>query len=210
MFRLGQRRASNRGERQDRIPLTLHGEHVTLRPMEDADIPQLHEILKLDDVRAWWGEYASVDEVYEDFLERDDATLAFIIEHDGYIIGGLQLWQELNDEYRHAGFDIFLDSSAQGHGVGVEAIQLATRYAFDVLGHHRVTIDPAAANVRGIRAYEKAGFRTIGLMRNYERSLDGSWHDNVLMEIIRNDYYNTRNAQASAGVIDISETSASV
>lgn len=189
MFRLGQRRVSNRGDRQDRIPLTLHGSRLTLRPMEPDDIAMLHAILKLDDVKAWWGEYNSEDEIYEDFLDRADATLAFTIEFEGAIVGGLQLWQELEPDYRHAGFDIFLDPSTHGQGLGVEAIQLATRYAFDVLGHHRVIIDPALSNTRGIRAYQKAGFRIVGELRQYERGLDGTWHTNVLMEITRDDYY---------------------
>ena len=34
-----------------------------------------------------------------------------------------------------------------------------TRYLIEERGHHRLTIDPAAANERAIRAYEKAGFR---------------------------------------------------
>jgi aminoglycoside 6'-N-acetyltransferase len=52
-------------------------------------------------------------------------------------------------------------------------------------GHHRLTIDPAAANTAAIRAYEKAGFRTVGVMRRYERDFDGDgWHDGLLMDLL--------------------------
>lgn len=36
-----------------------------------------------------------------------------------------------------------------------------------------------------IRAYEKAGFQAVGVMRSYERDSDGpAWHDGLLMEFI--------------------------
>ena len=56
------------------------------------------------------------------------------------------------------------------------------------LGHHRITIDPATANLAAIRAYEKAGFTPVGVMRKYERDVDGDgWHDRLLMEILADD-----------------------
>jgi len=50
-------------------------------------------------------------------------------------------------------------------------------------GHHRLTIDPAADNLAAIRAYEKVGFRTVGVMREYWRAPDGTWHDGLLMDL---------------------------
>ena len=59
------------------------------------------------------------------------------------------------------------------------------RHLIDDRGHHRITIDPAAANAAAIRAYEKAGFRAVGILRAYERDPDGvGWHDGLLMELI--------------------------
>ena len=52
-------------------------------------------------------------------------------------------------------------------------------------GHHRVTIDPATSNTAAIRAYEKAGFKAVGVMRRYERDIDGEgWHDGLLMDFV--------------------------
>jgi aminoglycoside 6'-N-acetyltransferase len=53
--------------------------------------------------------------------------------------------------------------------------------------HHRITIDPAAANERAIRCYAKVGFRPVGVMRQYERGTDGRFHDGLLMELLRDD-----------------------
>jgi aminoglycoside 6'-N-acetyltransferase len=52
-------------------------------------------------------------------------------------------------------------------------------------GHHRITIDPASTNLAAIRAYEKAGFKPVGVMRQSERDIGGSgWHDSLLMELL--------------------------
>jgi aminoglycoside 6'-N-acetyltransferase len=62
------------------------------------------------------------------------------------------------------------------------------RILVDDRGHHRVTIDPAASNAPAIRAYAKAGFRVVGVMRRYEREPDtDEWHDGLLMELIVGD-----------------------
>ena len=86
--------------------------------------------------------------------------------------------------YRHASIDIFLTASRHGQGLGTEAIRLLARHLFEDRGHHRITIDPAADNAVAIRAYEKAGFRRVGIMRSYERGPDGLWHDGLLMDLL--------------------------
>ena len=47
-----------------------------------------------------------------------------------------------------------------------------------------LTIDPALANERAIRAYRGVGFRPVGVMRAYERGPDGTWHDGLLMDML--------------------------
>jgi aminoglycoside 6'-N-acetyltransferase len=90
--------------------------------------------------------------------------------------------------YRHAGMDIYLTASRHGRRLGAEAIRLLAPHLFAERGHHRLTIDPAADNAPAIRAYEKAGFRPVGTMRNYERGPDGVWHDGLLMDMLRGEF----------------------
>jgi aminoglycoside 6'-N-acetyltransferase len=100
----------------------------------------------------------------------------------------LRWWDEPEPKYRHAGIDLFLDPAVHGRGVGTEAVRRVVRHLIDDRGHHRITIDPAAANAAAIRAYEKAGFRPVGVMRRYERDTGGDgWHDGLLMELLADD-----------------------
>ena len=80
--------------------------------------------------------------------------------------------------------DIFLAPAHHGAGLGPEALRLAARWLIEERGHHRLTIDPAAANERAIGVYASIGFRPVGVMRGYERGADGEWHDGLLMDML--------------------------
>ena len=96
------------------------------------------------------------------------------IEVDGRIAGMIQFAEETEPKYRHASIDMFLDPKLHGRGIGTEAVRRVVRMLIEERGHHRITIDPAAANGAAIRVYEKVGFRPVGVMRQYERDGDQS------------------------------------
>jgi aminoglycoside 6'-N-acetyltransferase len=160
----------------------LRGERVTLRPVRAEDADRLGEILAEPEVSRWWGEH-DADRVRRELIEDDEAVV-YAIEIDGELIGSVQYGEETMPEYRHASMDIFVATAWQGRGVGTEALRLLARYLFEERGHHRLTIDPAAANERAIRAYERIGFRPVGVLREYEQGPDGTWHDGLLMDLL--------------------------
>ncbi|MFE6856342.1 GNAT family N-acetyltransferase, partial [Streptomyces sp. NPDC057674] len=63
-------------------------------------------------------------------------------------------------------------------------VRALARHLVHELGFHRLVIDPAADNAPAIRCYTKVGFRPVGVMRQYERGADGSWHDGLLMDLL--------------------------
>jgi len=115
-----------------------------------------------------------------------------VVEIEGEVAGGIQYDEEENPMYRHAGIDIFLGGRFQDQGAGREAVTLLARFLFEQRGHHRLTIDPAAANDRAIRCYTRVGFRPVGVMRQYERGGDGSFHDGLLMDLLRDELADDR------------------
>jgi aminoglycoside 6'-N-acetyltransferase len=162
--------------------LILRGGRVALRPTRADDLDRLLEILREPEVHAWWGGY-DAERVRAELVEaKDEVVLA--IELAGEVIGAIQYYEETEPDYRHAAIDLFLATAWHGQGLGVEAVRVLARHLVEVRGHHRLTIDPAAANARAIRAYEKVGFRPVGIMRQYERGPDGTWHDSLLMDLL--------------------------
>lgn len=163
----------------------LRGERVLLRPGCPEDAAELVRIRNEPEVARRWGSEDIDNEVLEGFVGNEEG---FVVEVEGEVIGAIQYGEEDDPMYRHANIDIFLATSRHGRGLGTEAIRVLARHLFEERGHHRLTIDPAADNAAAIRAYEKAGFREIGIMREYERGPDGSWHDGVLMDMLRKEF----------------------
>jgi aminoglycoside 6'-N-acetyltransferase len=165
----------------------LHGERVTLRPVRDGDRAALREILVDPTVARWWGAARDGVDVADDWLAIDPDTTQWVIEVDGAVAGSIQAAEEDDPDYRHAGLDLFLGSSYQGRGLGRDAIRTVARWLFETRGHHRLTIDPSAANRRAIAAYQAVGFQPVGIQRQYERGPDGTFHDGLLLDLLRDE-----------------------
>jgi aminoglycoside 6'-N-acetyltransferase len=163
---------------------TLRGEVVTLRPLRADDHDALREVLRDPSVVAVWdtrGPEVSTAEL----LAGEPGWHVFAIEIDGEFAGSIQASEENDDpDYRHAGIDVFMSTRFQGRGAGTDAVRTVARWLIEERGHHRITIDPAANNARAIRTYEKVGFRPVGVMRQYERGVDGTFHDGLLMDLL--------------------------
>lgn len=155
----------------------LHGERVLLRPVSPGDIPTLEAILADPAVACWWHRTS-----WERVDTPDHAT--FAIELDGHVAGCIQYEEEDDPDYRQAGIDLFVAGRFQDRGVGSDALRTMIDHLLTVRGHHRITIDPAAANDRAVHVYGKLGFRQVGVMRRYERGADGAWRDALLMELV--------------------------
>ncbi len=96
----------------------------------------------------------------------------------------MQLLRERRSRVPHAGLDIALHPDVHGQGLGQDAVRTLARYLIHGRGHRRLVIDPAAHNARASRTYAAVGFRPVGVMRQYERSADGGWHDGLLMDLL--------------------------
>jgi aminoglycoside 6'-N-acetyltransferase len=160
---------------------TLRDGALVLRPQAEEDMTVLVPMIRDPSVRRWWGMLETDDEIREDL--RNDGT-AWTIEHEGEIVGWLGAWDEPTPDYRHAGLDISLLPSFQGRGIGPAALRLAARWLVGEQGHHRITIDPNVENVNAIKAYERVGFRPVGVLRKVERGPDGTWRDGLLMDML--------------------------
>lgn len=173
-------------QRTDDGPV-LRGERVTLRPDRPEDLDRLRSILAEPSVARWWGGPRPDDPTFDvavDWLDVDESDRTFVVELDGEVIGSVQASEELEPDYRHGSIDLFLDTAHQGMGLGQDVVRTVARWLIEERGHHRVTIDPSAANERAIAAYRRVGFRDVGIMRRYERGPDGAWHDGLLLDLL--------------------------
>jgi aminoglycoside 6'-N-acetyltransferase len=160
----------------------LDGVKVHLRPAQPSDAPAFRAVLTDPTVDEWWQ---AVDPAADaDELTTQNELAVWAIEVEGHVLGFVQADEETEPHYRHASIDIVLGSAGQDRGLGADALRAVCRWLFEARGHHRITIDPAAHNTRAIRAYERVGFKPVGILRQYEGSRDGTWHDGLLMDLL--------------------------
>ena len=157
----------------------LQGDRLHLRPLARGDPERLDLINREPAVARWWrpGEF--------DRWPLDDDVKRFAIVVDGEVAGLIQCEEETEPDFRHAGIDLFLTSRLHGRGLGAEAIAVLARHLINDGGHHRLVIDPAAANATAISSYERVGFRPVGVMRRHQIDpASGDWGDNLLMDLL--------------------------
>ena len=173
----------------DDRPARLRGARVFLRPLQVDDVEPIAAIQAEPGVARWWGAPDEAELRRQAEGRSDDKAL--VIESDGKLVGLIQYYEENEPDYRHAAIDILLAKVAQGRGLGPDAVRTLARYLIDERGHHRLTIDPAVDNTPAIRAYEKVGFRPVGVLRDYWRSPEGEWRDGLLMDLVARELVRT-------------------
>ena len=167
-------------------PPVLRRERVLLRPLEERDVAALAAILAEPEVARWWGRWDD-GRVRRELLSYEGDT-PLTMEVGGEVAGLVVISEEEEPDYRHGALDLFVRTADHGTGVAREALRLAIAYLIEARGHHRVTIDPAAANERAIRAYSALGFKPVGVMRRYERGPGGDWRDGLLMDLLADEF----------------------
>jgi len=85
---------------------------------------------------------------------------------------------------RRAEVGIFIgDKEFWSRGYGTEALSLLLDFGFNVKNFHNILLRVKAFNARAVRAYEKVGFRKIGVRR--EANLNGeTYTDEVYMDLL--------------------------
>jgi aminoglycoside 6'-N-acetyltransferase len=135
------------------------------RPLSTADLPLVGRWLAAPHVVAWWGE---PDEQFA-LISGDLAQACleqYIVAVAGHPFGYLQCYDAAawpqgglgSQPLGTCGIDQFIgepDMIARGHGSRFIRTFVDRRL---VAGCPRVLTDPSPANVRAIRAYQKAGF----------------------------------------------------
>jgi RimJ/RimL family protein N-acetyltransferase len=177
---------------------TLAGEHVVLRPFRADDLPALAEVLLDPEARILTGSVhdeaqaraprsPEEEKLLLDWYgtrndQADRLDLAVTDKATGECVGEavLNQWDPGSES---CNFRIFLGPRGRDRGFGTEATRLIVGYGFEHLGLHRISLEVYAFNPRARRAYEKAGFRPEGVLRESLR-YNGAWIDAVVMSVL--------------------------
>jgi RimJ/RimL family protein N-acetyltransferase len=133
------------------------------------------------------GDLVTLRPVHASRAQHDDRIDLSIIERATGEWAGEVVLNDLDPRNQSCGFRIAPQGPRfYGRGLGTEATQLITDYAFDVVGLHRIELEVYAFNPRARHVYEKAGFVHEGTMRDALR-WNGTWVDCHLMALLPTD-----------------------
>ncbi|HEX7125854.1 MAG TPA: GNAT family N-acetyltransferase [Thermodesulfobacteriota bacterium] len=177
--------------------ISIAGERVALGPLRRDLLPLYErwvndfEVTRSTDM----GMRPRVREFEDRFYDRvatSERDVVFTIyERPGLRPIGLTGLHDVDQANRRADFGILIGEKASwGKGYGTEATRLVLEYAFVALGLHNVMLRVYAFNERGIRAYERAGFRVIGRRRECKR-LGSHLYDEIYMDCVATEFQAT-------------------
>ena len=171
----------------------LIGERVYLRPFEPADALHLTAWMNDPEVLATVMRYRPVSQAQQEaFLAKvhdDEQGVGLaVVRRDGDRLLGTIGLKPIEWRNRHAGFGLVLGDKAEwGKGYATEATRLMVGYAFETLNLNRVWLHVHENNPAGIRAYEKVGFKTEGVLRQ-DLFKAGRYWDTRFMGILREEW----------------------
>lgn len=164
----------------------INGEKVSLRPITDADTA---DIVRWRNDPGVWQYFLFREpftpEMHRSWLKNKVETgkvIQYIIvaRESGRSVGSVY-FRDVDTVNESAEYGIFIgEPEARGCGLGTETARLFTRFGLEVLRLHRISLKVLGGNEVARRSYEKAGFRTEGVFRDYVR-LDGVFTDVVFM-----------------------------
>jgi len=149
---------------------TTHRDDINFIPVQPEHYSLLRTWLEAPHMQEWWGDPATELGYIRDMVEERDTTRPFLIAPVGYIqywhIGHHQNEQWVKDHpwlmdfpSDTIGVDLSIgEADKLSQGIGSTALAAFVRMLRDQ-GFDNIIIDPDPANVRAVRAYEKAGFR---------------------------------------------------
>ncbi len=181
------------GDGMSEVP-TIIGEKIVLRKIAPKDIEDRYRIGRHHEfVHMCGGESLKTPEypdksVWEDWYHRKkDEEYLWIIEKDGHCIGTAGFHHISNDDHCATYRIGIFDPACHARGIGTEVTMLLLEYGFRKMNWHRIELRVLDYNVRGIRCYEKCGFKKDGVLRE-NACIEGKYYSDLIMSILDYEY----------------------
>lgn len=175
----------------------IAGNHVRLRAIERQDLPLYVAWLNDSEVRENLMQSTPLSQAQEEiWFERnlnrppEEQPLGIEVQtSEGWQLVGNCGFMQIDLRHRNAEIGIFIgDKRFWNKGYGSEAMRLMVQYGFNTINLNRVYLYVFETNVRGIRCYEKAGFKHEGRLRQAIFQ-NGQYIDLLVMGLLRSEWF---------------------
>ena len=164
------------------------GRKATLDWLKKEDIAEVLQVLN-DVIKE--GRYLFMNNEITDmenelqWFERatKEGMLYLTARIDGKLVGGASIHRQTDKHGHVASYGIFIGKNYRNLGLGTlltkEFVEIAKKQELEIL---RLSV--YASNERALHVYKKCGFREAGRLTNGIKFLDGTYTDEILMELL--------------------------
>lgn len=177
------------------IPTLQYG-LITLRPTNEADIPEVYRacqdplIPRFTTVPA---DYTMADATFfirdkgpSHFLEKKELLFAITHGHGSEtVFSGVISFHTISLGNHAAELGYWITAPARGEGIGTSAVKLITEYGFTTVGFRRIEALVDVANEASKALLVAAGYNLEGIMRQKVTRANGSQKDMALFAQVR-------------------------
>ena len=170
-----------------RVRSPFEGKLIRLRPVEEKDVHLIHDMFNDPQVQrtlsiTWVQPYSGTREWWEG-SRRNPGTAPFVIETlAGEMVGVCSL-EDIHAPSRSGSLGIWIGTPFWDRGYGTDAVRTVCRFGFAEMNLQRIGLSLYDVNPRGVRAYEKVGFKEEGRRRN-GMFIDGRYVDVIVMGLL--------------------------
>jgi ribosomal-protein-alanine N-acetyltransferase len=157
----------------------LNGDGFVVRPWQLADAAVVAAAYADPGIRLWHARSLDLDEAVAWIGQwpgrwRAESGAGWAIA-DEQVLGQISLRRiELTEGLAEISYWVL--PAARGRHLAARALQLVSRWAFEVVGLHRIEVQHSTRNAASCRVAERAGFPVEGTKRSQALHADG-WHD---------------------------------
>lgn len=170
-----------------RVRSPFEGQLIRLRPVEEKDVSLIHDMFNDPAVQrtlaiTWPQPHAGTRAWWEGTRKNPDVA-AFVIETlAGETVGACSL-EEIHAASHSASLGIWIGAPYWDQGYGSDAVRTLCRFGFTEMNLQRIGLSVYDVNPRGVRAYEKVGFKEEGRRRR-GMFVDGRYVDVIAMGLL--------------------------
>ena len=172
-------------------PAPLQGRLIRLRAIEESDLEWINDHFWNTEITrflvAVWPEPIEGTRAFLERMRASDGSMGLLIETNAGERVGVCSLESAERRARTAELGIWIDEAHWSKGLGTDAVRTLCRFGFREMNLARIALHVYDFNLRGVRAYEKAGFREEGRLRR-DQFVDGRQVDVIVMGLLADEF----------------------
>ena len=180
-------------------PVTLHGTHATLEPLDASHAAELAEAVRDGELwKLWYTSVPSPDTMEHEIARRlalhaQGSMLPFTVrDTDGRAVG-MTTYMHIDAANRRVEIgSTWYARRVQRSPLNTECKLMLLTHAFETLECIAVEFRTHFLNTQSRRAIERLGARLDGILRNHQRASDGTLRDTAVYSIIESEWPTVR------------------